>query len=192
MDKKFLVAQKSQPENLVHDLISSLGENPNREGLKETPKRVVKMYQELLSGYSIDPKNVFKTFPSNGFHDLVTATNIEFYSLCEHHMIPFHGKVHIGYVPNGRILGLSKFVRLVDIYARRLQTQENFTHQLAEAIDKNLHPQGYIIHVEAEHLCVAMRGIKKQNFMTKTTIKNGLLEKRFDLVDQFYRDISSK
>lgn len=192
MDKKFSVAQKSQPENLVHDLISSLGENPNRNGLKETPKRVIKMYQELLSGYSMDPKNVFKTFPSNGFHDLVTATNIEFYSLCEHHMIPFHGKVHIGYVPNGRILGLSKFVRLVDIYARRLQTQENFTHQLAEAIDKNLHPQGYIIHVEAEHLCVAMRGIKKQNFMTKTTIKNGLLEKRFDLVDQFYRDISSK
>lgn len=192
MDKKLLVAQKSQPENLVHDLISSFGENPNRNGLKETPKRVIKMYQELLSGYSMDPKNVFKTFPSNGFHDLVTATNIEFYSLCEHHMIPFHGKVHIGYVPNGRILGLSKFVRLVDIFARRLQTQENFTHQLAEAIDKNLHPQGYIIHVEAEHLCVAMRGIKKQNFMTKTTIKNGLLEKRFDLVDQFYRDISSK
>ena len=183
---------QAKGRQLIKELLVLLGENTNRKGLLETPERVIRMYQELLSGYAQDVKPVVKTFESRGYHDLVTATNIDFYSLCEHHMIPFFGKVHIGYVPNGRILGLSKFARLVDIYAKRLQTQENFTHQLAKAIEDNLHPQGYIVHVEAEHLCVAMRGIKKQDFLTKTTVKGGVLAKKPDLIDQFYRDIGSK
>lgn len=176
---------------LVSRLISYFGEDPTRQGLKETPDRVVRMYKELLGGYSKNPASVFKTFDSNGYHDIVTVANIEFYSLCEHHMIPFFGKIHIGYIPNGKILGLSKFARLVEIFSRRLQTQENLTNQIADAIENNLHPQGFIIHTEANHLCVAMRGIKKTGFVTKTTIKRGIFDSRADLVEQFYRDISN-
>jgi GTP cyclohydrolase IA len=176
-------------EGLVSELLSFCGENVNRSGLQETPGRVIRMYEEVLGGYKIKIEPIFKTFDSNGYHDLVTASNIGFYSLCEHHMVPFFGKVHIGYIPNGRILGLSKFARLVEVYSRRLQTQENLTKQIADAIEKYLHPQGFIVHTQAEHLCVAMRGVKKDGFLTKTTIIRGALKKKPELLDQFYRDI---
>ena len=172
-------------------LFTEVGEDPSRDGLIETPQRIFKMYKELFNGYSQNPASVFKTFDGNGYQQLVSVTNIDFYSLCEHHMIPFWGQVHIGYVPNGKILGLSKFARLVDIFSSRLQTQENLTYQIMKAINTYLKPQGCIIHVEAEHLCVSMRGIKKKGFITKTTLKSGLLETRSDFTDQFYRDINS-
>lgn len=177
---------------LIVDLLKTFGENPKREGLKETPQRVLRMYSELLSGTKQNPKSVFKTFKSNGYHDLVTAADIDFYTLCEHHIIPFFGKVHIGYVPNGSILGLSKFARLVDIFAKRLQTQENFTKQIFDSITEYLSPEGLIVTVEAEHMCVSMRGIKKKGFITKTTMKNKYMETREDLIQQFYRDIRQK
>jgi len=173
-------------------MLEFFGEHPDREGLQETPKRVIKMYAELLGGYSQNPAQVFKTFDSNGYKGLVTVSNIRFYSLCEHHMIPFFGKVHIGYVPNGKVLGLSKFARLTEIFSQRLQTQENLTNQIIDSLEKNLHPKGLIVTTEAEHLCMSMRGIKKTDCVTKTTISRGIIKKRSDLIDQFYREINSK
>ncbi len=181
-------------EKIVSEFVSCLladtSETLNRDGFKETPGRVLRMYKELLSGYQQDPSSIFKVFESDGYNDLVTVCNIDFYSLCEHHMIPFFGKVHIGYVPNGKILGLSKFARLVDIYARRLQTQEHLTTQIQDAIQEHLHPVGSIVHIEAEHLCVSMRGIKKKGFVTKTTVKDSYMTERQDFVNQFYLDIN--
>lgn len=176
-------------KNFVEKLLLSVGENPKRDGLIETPRRVAKAYDELLSGYFAKPKSLIKLFDSNGFHELVTAANIEFYSLCEHHMLPFFGKVHIGYVPNGKVLGLSKFARIVEIYSRRLQTQENLTKQIYDLISKEVHPKGLIVICEAKHLCVSMRGIRNKNFITKTVLKGGLLKSKKGMLDQFYKDI---
>jgi len=187
--------QKTAKEQTTRDLIVNFlklhGEDPQREGLIETPSRVARMYEELLCGYSQDPKSHFKTFPSNGYNELIVIKDIDFYSLCEHHMIPFFGKVHIGYIPNGRILGLSKFARLVDVFSRRLQTQENLTKQILDAINDNLKPKGSVIQIEAEHLCVSMRGIKKKGFITKTIIPSGLLKENNRFLEQFNRDVRS-
>lgn len=176
----------SAVEKTIKTLISQVGENPLRDGLLETPKRVAKMYRELLSGYSKNPKDVFKVFENNGHGGIVTVIN-DFYSLCEHHMLPFFGKVYIGYVPNGKILGLSKFTRLIDIFACRLQTQECLTGQIAESISKNLSPQGCIVHIEARHLCMSMRGVKREG-ITKTTVIDGIFNEKEELINQFYRD----
>ncbi|KKS11196.1 GTP cyclohydrolase I FolE [Candidatus Gottesmanbacteria bacterium RIFCSPLOWO2_01_FULL_46_21] len=185
------VKRKNLFTKFIPRLVESFGEDPQREGLNETPGRVLRMYEELLSGYSKNPSSVFKTFKNDGYKDLVTVANINFYSLCEHHLIPFFGKVHIGYVPNGRILGFSKFARLVDVYARRLQTQENLTKQIFDSIQSNLHPKACIVRIEAEHLCVNMRGIKKKDFITKTTVSDNGMRKNGYLTNQFYKDIES-
>lgn len=179
-------------QGFVNWIAEEFGEDSKRSALRETPDRVERMYQELLNGYNADPSKIFKTFESNGYKGLVTVGNIDFYSLCEHHIIPFFGKVHIGYVPNGRVLGLSKFARLVELYSHRLQTQENLTKQIADSLEKYLHPKGYVVYIEAEHLCVSMRGIKKKGFVTKTNISKGLLGKNKRYMDQFYRDINFK
>jgi len=168
-----------------------LGEDTQREGLRETPDRVLKMYHELLGGYTQEEKKLYKTFASNGYNEIITVANIDFYSLCEHHLIPFFGKVHIGYVPNGKILGLSKFARVVEMYAHRLQTQENLTKQIADSLEKYLCPRGVIVCIEAEHLCVSMRGIKKKGVMTKTATRRGLMKDNPSALDQFYRDINA-
>lgn len=154
--------QKKMFIDFVTHLITTVGENVSREGLRETPQRVFQMYKELLSGYFQDIGTVFKTFKSNGYNGLITLTNIDFYSLCEHHLIPFLGKIHIGYVPDGKILGLSKFIRLIEILTHRLQTQEYLTEQLCNIVEKNLKPKGLIVVIEAQHLCMRMRGVKKK------------------------------
>lgn len=179
-------------ERLVKEVLISAGENPQRDGLKETPKRVSKAYKELLSGYTIDPNSAIKLFDSNGFHELVTVTNIEFYSLCEHHMLPFFGTAHIGYIPNGKVLGLSKFARIVEIFSKRLQTQENLNKQIFDLISKSISPKGLVVSLEAKHLCVSMRGIKNNGFITKTVIKGGLLKTNSELMRQFQDDVKSK
>lgn len=179
-------------ERLIKKVLVSAGENPQREGLKDTPKRVAKAYGELLSGYNENPLKTIKLFPSNGFHELVAVTNIDFYSLCEHHMLPFFGKAHIGYIPNGKILGLSKFARIVEIYSKRLQTQENLTKQIYDLISNNVSPKGLVVLLEAKHLCVSMRGIKSNGFATKTALIGGSFKSNNQLLDQFYRDIESK
>ncbi len=185
-------SRKELVTNFILQLLNSFGEDISRDGLAETPIRVFRMYEELLSGYSQDPKTVFKTFKSNGYKDLVTLTNIGFHSLCEHHMLPFFGKIHIGYIPNGKVLGLSKFVRLTEILSHRFQTQENLTNQIANALEENLNPRGLIVTIEAEHLCMSMRGVRKRDCITKTTIFRGLLKKNTKLIDQFYREINSQ
>lgn len=178
--------QRELVADFVSEFLESIGEDPSRDGLKETPDRVRRLYEELLAGYSQDPSTVFRKFGNNGYKDLVVVENIRFFSLCEHHMIPFFGRVNIGYVPNGHILGLSKFARVVEIFSRRLQTQENLTKQVADCIQDNLSPVGLIVSVEAEHLCMSMRGIKKNDCITKTTTASGSLKDNQALLNQFY------
>lgn len=188
LNKKAL--RQSLKEYLDGILLLS-GENPKRDGLKETPARVARMYEELFKGYRIKDSSVFKKFDSNNVHDLVTVSNIHFYSLCEHHLLPFFGEVHIGYIPNGKVLGLSKFSRLVDIYARRLQTQENLTNQIAQSLQKNLDPIGYLVLIKAEHLCMSMRGINKKGVSTKTMSVGGLLKSNLTLQRQFFLQLNA-
>lgn len=170
---------------VVEGLLTLVGEDINRSGLKETPMRVAKAYQEMLQGYDQDPKDVFKLFDNDGFKGIVTVVNIKFHSLCEHHMLPFFGEVHIGYIPNNKILGLSKFARLVDIYARRFQVQERMTTQISDAIMKYLKPKGVIVITQAEHLCMSMRGVEKAASITKVITKRGVFVNDKDLVNEF-------
>lgn len=172
-------------------MIKQLGENPNREGLKETPQRIERMYCELLKGYKLNPKSIFKRFDGEKYTGLIVISGIDFYSLCEHHLLPFHGKIHIGYIPDGHILGLSKFARLVEIFARRLQVQERLTKQIADALQHNMNPKGVVVYCEAEHFCMSMRGVKKTDSRTKTLITSGLFQTKKNLLQQFFNQINS-
>ncbi|AEH79410.1 GTP cyclohydrolase I FolE [Sinorhizobium meliloti] len=166
---------QKEAEEAVRVLLRWAGEDPAREGLKDTPARVAKAYREIFGGYDLVAEDVLgRTFEEvSGYDDIVLEKDIPFYSHCEHHMVPIIGKAHIAYLPNGRVLGLSKIARVVDIYARRLQTQEAMTAQIAKAIDETLMPRGVAVMIEAEHLCMAMRGIKKQGATTLTTTFTG-------------------
>ena len=140
-----------------------------RDGLKNTPARVAKAQDELYSGYKKTPKEVLTTFDSEGYNGLVILSDIEFFSTCEHHMLPFYGKVHVAYIPNGYITGLSKIARVVDIFSHRLQVQERMTLQIKQCIEETLHPLGVMVVVEAKHMCMQMRGVEKQNSITTTS-----------------------
>jgi GTP cyclohydrolase I len=169
---------QEEAEAAVRTLIRWAGDDPTREGLLDTPKRVAKAYRELFAGYDAAPEEILaKTFSEvAGYKDMVVVKDIAFHSHCEHHMVPFHGVAHIAYFPDGAVLGLSKMARLVDLYARRLQTQETMTSQIAKAFDESLRPKGLAVMIEAEHMCMAMRGIQKQGAKTITTTFLG----RFD------------
>lgn len=162
-------------EAAVRTLIRWAGDDPSREGLMETPRRVAKAYRELFSGYDVEPEDILaKTFSEvGGYSDMVLVRDIEFHSHCEHHMVPFHGVAHVAYIPDHGVLGLSKIARLVDLYARRLQTQETMTAQIAQALDESLRPKGVAVMLEAEHMCMAMRGIQKNGARTVTTFFTG-------------------
>ncbi len=166
---------QKEAEEAVRVLLRWAGEDPAREGLKDTPSRVAKAYREIFGGYDLVAEDVLgRTFEEvSGYDDIVLEKDIPFYSHCEHHMVPIIGKAHVAYLPSGRVLGLSKIARVVDIYARRLQTQEAMTAQIAKAIDETLMPRGVAVMIEAEHLCMAMRGIKKQGATTLTTTFTG-------------------
>lgn len=152
------------------DVLSIIGEDPNREGLLRTPERVAKAMQFLTHGYDIDPEAILKSAMfKEEYKQMVLVKDIEIYSLCEHHMIPFIGKAHVAYIPNGYIVGLSKIPRVVDAFARRLQVQERLTTQIKECIQNTLNPVGVAVVIEAQHLCMAMRGIQKQNSVTTTS-----------------------
>lgn len=170
---------REQAEEAVRTLLKWMGEDINREGLLDTPSRVVKAYDELFGGYNIDPKEVLgRTFEEvAGYNDVVLVKDIQFHSHCEHHMVPIIGKAHVAYLPDERVLGLSKIARVVDIFAHRLQTQESMTAQIATAIDETLAPLGVAVMIEAEHMCMAMRGIRKQGSTTITTRFTGEFEK---------------
>lgn len=178
-----------QREVAVRELLASTGEDVNREGLIDTPKRVAKMYEEIFGGYKIDAHELLeRTFAEdagieevkadgiNYLQGMVIVRDIKFYSHCEHHMVPFFGKVHVGYIPNNKVVGISKIARVVDAYARRLQIQERLTKQIADTIQEVLDPQGVMVVVEAEHLCMKMRGIKNPCADTVTSTVRGLFE----------------
>jgi GTP cyclohydrolase I len=166
---------QAEVEAAVRTLLRWAGENPEREGLVDTPKRVAKAYREMFSGYDMCPsEELGRTFEEvAGYDDLVLIKDITFHSHCEHHMVPIIGKAHVGYLPDGKVVGLSKIARVVDIFAHRLQTQEAMTAQIANVIQEVLNPRGVAVVIEAEHMCMAMRGIRKQGSTTLTSTFTG-------------------
>lgn len=160
------------------DIIKSIGEDETREGLLKTPERAAKAIQFLTQGYSLDPEKILKSaLFKEDYSEMVVVKDIELYSLCEHHILPFFGKAHIAYIPNGYVVGLSKIPRIVDVFARRLQVQERLTHEILEAIDKYLKPHGVAVVIEASHMCMMMRGVQKQNSVTTTSAFKGEFKK---------------
>lgn len=172
-------------------ILKAVGEDPQRDGLKRTPERIARMYAELLSGYQIDPSSVVnEALFDVKYDEMVIVRDIEFYSLCEHHLLPFIGRVHVAYIPDGRVLGLSKIPRLVDLYARRLQVQERLTRQIADAIRDLLKPQGVGVVVEAIHLCIMMRGVRKHNARMTTSAMHGAFRANLATRQEFLDNIS--
>lgn len=162
-------AATPRAEDAVENLLLSLGEDPSREGLQRTPERVAKAMRFLTAGYDVAPRDVLNgAVFEESYRGLLLVKDIEFYSLCEHHMLPFHGVAHIAYLPAGKVIGLSKLPRLLEIYARRLQVQERLTVQVADALDEVLRPRGVAVILEASHFCMMMRGVQKQNSTTTT------------------------
>lgn len=167
---------REQAEEAVRTLIAWAGDDPSREGVIDTPKRVVKAYEEFYRGYNESPQDVLaRTFEDvGGYDDIVIVRDIPFYSHCEHHMVPFTGKAHIGYYPVEGVVGLSKLARVTDVFARRMQTQENLTAQITDAIDDALQPRGVAVLLEAEHMCMSLRGVQKHGVSTITTQFKGV------------------
>jgi GTP cyclohydrolase IA len=162
-------------QDIIRRLIAELGEDPSREGLRDTPKRVEKSLQFLTSGYSADVDSVLNNaLFTVDYNEMVIVKDIDFYSLCEHHLLPFFGKCHIAYIPQGRVIGLSKIPRLVDIFARRLQIQERLTSQIADTLLAKVQPMGVAVVMEASHLCMSMRGVEKQNSVAVTSAMLGV------------------
>ena len=154
----------SKIEGLIEQLLHEIGEEPGRQGLLRTPGRVARSFEFLTQGYQLDPQKILNDAVfEESYNEMVIVKDIDFYSLCEHHLLPFFGRAHVAYVPNGRIVGLSKIARLVEMYSRRLQVQERLTNQIARVIEKVLQPRGVAVIVEAQHLCMMMRGVQKQN-----------------------------
>ncbi len=157
-----------------YDILSTLGENPDREGLLKTPERAAKALQFLTHGYELNPEELLKSAMfTEDYNQMVVVKDIEVFSLCEHHLLPFFGKAHVAYIPNGHIVGLSKIPRVVDAYARRLQVQERMTNQIRDCINDTLQPKGVAVIVECKHLCMSMRGVQKQNSVTTTSAFTG-------------------
>lgn len=178
-------------EKSVRDMLVAFGEDPEREGLQRTPLRVSRMYAELLAGYRTDPKAVVNGAIFNVKYDeMVIVRDIEFYSLCEHHMLPFIGRAHVAYIPNGQVLGLSKIPRIVDMFARRLQVQERMTRQVADFLSDLLKPQGVAVVVEAMHLCAMMRGVKKHDARMTTSAMHGAFRANLATRQEFLDNIS--
>ena len=175
---------QDRAEAAVRELLLAVGENPNRQGLSDTPARVARAYREMFAGLYTDPDSVLETTFDEDHDELVLVTKIPMYSTCEHHLVAFHGMAHVGYIPgvDGRVTGLSKLARVVDLYAKRPQVQERLTAQIADAIVRKLDPRGVIVVIEAEHLCMAMRGVRKAGSITMTSAVRG----------QFNTDASSR
>lgn len=176
-DFKFDSQKTEQIAERITDIISIMGEDTQREGLLKTPERVAKSYQFLLQGYEQDPEAIINSAIFNeDYRQMVIVKDIDFYSLCEHHLLPFFGKIHVAYIPDGKITGLSKIARVVDIYARRMQVQERLTTQIKDCIQKTLAPLGVMVIVEAQHLCMQMRGVQKQHSVTTTSDFTGAFQ----------------
>lgn len=176
-------------EEAIRLLLEGIGEDPEREGLLETPARIGRMYTEIAAGYETDPEEILSKVFTVDNSELVLEKDITFYSLCEHHMLPFFGQVHIAYIPDGKVVGLSKLARTVEVYARRLQVQERMTGEIADAIMEYLSPKGVMVVAEAEHLCMSMRGIKKPGSKTMTLACRGVFSENEKLQEQVLRMI---
>ena len=173
-------------EDLVKEMIVRLGEDPKREGLLQTPERVHSAYKHLLKGYQEDPEAMLKkALFTVTYDEMVIVKDVEMFSLCEHHMLPFFGKVHVAYIPNGKVIGLSKIPRLIEIFARRLQIQERLTTQIAETIQKAIQPQGVGVVIEARHLCMMMRGVEKQHSSAVTSSMLGCFREEQETRTEF-------
>ncbi len=180
-------------EGLYSQILAELGEDPQREGLEKTPERVARAMRFLLSGYEQDPIEILNSARfKEEYKQMVVVKDIDLYSLCEHHMLPFYGKAHVAYIPNGYITGLSKIPRVVECFARRLQVQERLTVQIRDAIQEALNPLGVAVVIEAGHMCMQMRGVQKQNSTTTTSAFTGIFMKEFKTREEFLQIISNK
>lgn len=180
------MVDKAKVEKAIKLLLEGIGEDVNREGLLDTPARVARMYEEICGGlYETADEHLSKTFSSNN-SEMVIEKDITFYSLCEHHLMPFYGKAHIAYIPDGKVVGLSKLARTVEVFARRPQIQEQLTGQIADAIMEILKPQGVMVYMEAEHMCMTMRGVKKPGTKTVTTACRGAFAENESLKQQVF------
>ncbi len=177
MSKKIKKIDTERIEKAVREILMAIGEDSDREGLKGTPERVGKMYAELLAGMREDPKDHLRSVFTENYDEIVLLRNIPFYSICEHHLMPFIGSAHVAYLPTGMVLGVSKLARIVDCFARRLQTQERLTYQIADFIINSLKPMGVIVVLEASHSCMTIRGIKKPGSTMVTSALRGIFKK---------------
>jgi len=169
---------KKRIERAVKEILFAIGENPKREGIKETPERVARMYAEIFSGLQKDPGKELKVFHNEEHEEMVMVKDIPFYSICEHHLVPFIGKAHVAYIPTkGKVTGLSKLVRVVEGFAKRPQVQERLTSEIADTLMKRMNPKGVLVIIEAEHLCMSMRGVKKPGSLTVTSAVRGVFQK---------------
>ena len=180
-------------ECAVGMILDAIGEDPTREGLLKTPGRISRMFEELTAGYHVDPERLINDaiFDVN-YNEMVLVKDIDYYSMCEHHMLPFLGKAHVAYVPSGKVIGLSKIPRIVEMFARRLQVQERMTQQIADFLQDTLHPQGVAVVVEGLHMCSAMRGVKKANARMSTSAMIGMFEKDQHIRDEFFAHIDRR
>ncbi len=173
-------------QKLIRQILDEIGENPDREGLKKTPERVEKAYEFLTSGYQKNPcKILMDAMFTERYDEMVLVRDIELYSLCEHHLLPFYGKCHVAYMPNGKVVGLSKIPRVVDVFAKRLQVQERLTNQIADVLVECLNPQGVGVVIEARHLCMMMRGVEKQNTVVSTSAVRGVFKDNLSTREEF-------
>jgi GTP cyclohydrolase I len=190
--KELSAAEKKIAEN-IHAVLGHLGEDPNRQGLLKTPERVAKAYTFITQGYQQDARKILRSAMfDEDYSEMVLVKDIELYSLCEHHMLPFFGKAHIAYIPDGKIVGLSKIPRIVDVFARRLQVQERLTIEIRDAIQETLNPMGVAVVIEASHLCMQMRGVSKQNSVTTTSAFSGVFLEDNKTRKEFISLIGSK
>jgi GTP cyclohydrolase I len=177
-------------ECAVGMILEAIGEDPEREGLLKTPGRVSRMYEELTAGYHVDPERLINGAVFNvQYNEMVLVRDIDYYSLCEHHMLPFLGKAHVAYIPDGKVIGLSKIPRIVEMFARRLQVQERMTQQIADFLQETLHPQGVAVVIEGLHMCAAMRGVKKANARMTTSAMIGQFKTDHAIRSEFFEHI---
>ncbi len=178
-------------EDAIRAILQNIGEDPDREGLIETPKRVAKAHKEFFAGYESDPKKLLKTFTNEGYDEMLLVKNIAYYSHCEHHMVPFFGRAHVAYIPDKRITGLSKLPRLVEVFARRLQNQERLTVQVAETLMEELKPLGVAVQISGKHLCMCGRGVNQPDSETITTTFLGEFKKDGALRSDFFNQLKT-
>ena len=188
-----MIKNNNKIEKLIRELLTEIGEDPEREGIINTPKRVAKSWKFLADGYKQDIQSIINNaIFTEDYDEMVTIKDIDYFSLCEHHLLPFFGKVHVAYIPDGQIIGLSKIPRIVDMYSRRLQVQERMTHQIADTLSKILCPKGVGVVIEGEHMCMQMRGVEKQNSYATTSSMIGLFREDPRTRAEFLKIITKK